>query len=1281
MLLFKKITLLFFLFFLFGCDRSGCVNSDAFDLTSVQINAKPSNDKIYGAESDFKQVAAWNDTYLKTNGDKITIYINGGWFIWPSSNNETAEECKFCPKKDGIKNCICYQGEDSAPEIGEDGKKIDTDCKKKENYLNPDKCTCTKTDSSDNQLLATEKGVFSILLNYYNKDGVAKTNDQKKVCKVKAGRSLYIGLFGYDGNSFPIRAYHLFSEETTCDVVKNSKGQCLDADGKDVTKYIYRSPDNKIFMKDDQDGNKITNGSNQNTSNDEYHKSGEYIKLRIYDNYHYDNSGSYDVTFVGGVGKAEESTILENIVSTVEDVILGESSKNTTISSNNIITTVSKTREGGIVKFLYNSIVSDTVFISIIRSALILYVAFYGLATLMGIMEINKKELMSRIYKISLVIFFTSPSSWYYYNQIVVGFFSDSLHYLVGAVMDISDSKIDKTSLIKAAAMNRGDAISNSTRFSYIDIMIKKLFSDAVTMKIWGLFFSDILGLFYIGVIYFLIFYFLYLVSTFAMFYIINLIKIVFVLGLGPIFISFSLFANTNPFFKNWISFLCSRSLEILLIFMILYNFLILIDKNFTYLLAYRACFSTMNFGLFSISIIKSDVNRALAEWIIYFAKLGGLLFITQLIVEKIPSLSEKLISIGGIGSNSSGKVSSMSLGKSVLGDGLKIAGSALSKGLDGAGFAYRNIDIPGMQKIRDLANSATFKLFDKVSDYMIQSRIKDVMAKAKSQGLKGKERDNFVRSQSLKAIREYRAENPTLAKFFNVNLDNLGRCLDKKLIEDPLKKFLKKEAEKINNRKDPNSILLGKDLRRELEKKAKEWAEKNLSKSDHVNSFLKSGEMKSFFRDQNISTKDAAKKFGNDENLKNKYIEHLNNLELKDKVKRDQGGGGFTESLSYFAKKLMGDESKESFISKIREKDKWYEPVNVTGFLKKIFQRDSIGKETEKVSSDAMRNKLMNYNDYLQKTKEGHERKQKESGGDIYLKDKHEQKEKRMMQEREEMKKSLSDFAIKNTDSKRDYLKDEQRVRDKFNSILLDLASTKDPKEKQEKIKNLGGADNIRDGLISLPGESMTLFELSEINKNKKKVETETEDLLKKLKEDLDKTNLKLRELNSSISDLNLSLSKLDKNTIDEQSKTKIESLKDESNGIFNSLPNSSITQLLLDKSPEIGLQSANIANIFLAQEDNANEALKEVIENKKSYLQSKERIFSLEKRILEMEKATLQSKQDEKATLQSKQDEVDKQKIKEIIKEIDKKLDSIDISMRETEKEISNLVSYGIS
>jgi hypothetical protein len=109
----------------------------------------------------------------------------------------------------------------------------------------------------------------------------------------------YIALWGSRGVSVPLRAYHLFSQEEICNILRDSNGKCLDAGGNDVTRYVFRSANNRIFLKDDGIQNQTID---TDTSDDIYHLPGEDVKVIMWDSYYSDNYGQYNVKILRGVG-------------------------------------------------------------------------------------------------------------------------------------------------------------------------------------------------------------------------------------------------------------------------------------------------------------------------------------------------------------------------------------------------------------------------------------------------------------------------------------------------------------------------------------------------------------------------------------------------------------------------------------------------------------------------------------------------------------------------------------------------------------------------------------------------------------------------------------------------------------------------------------------------------------------------------------------------------------------------------------------------------------------
>jgi len=874
--LFQILALIFFALSVASCD-TGCVEADEFDVESLIIESNPVDDGVFGSYDAVSggQRANWHSTDLLSNGDMFLIQIGGSWTPLQGTNQgalDALPRCNTCAKRynNSTPNCICYKGQVPTPEKGIDGRFLNVDCTQAQNQEDPTKCSCTKQHG-----LATDYGVYHFPLNILDKNESLKLADNQTNCKYDRGMGAYIALWGGRGATVPVRAYHLFSEEEICNVMRDSNGRCLDPSGNDATKYIFRSANSRIFMKDDGDNNQ---GDDTDTSDDIYHKPNEEVKTIMWDTYYSDNYGQYNVRILRGVGNKSDTGILEFLVGNVEDVLLGPMDDN-------------GVRHGSIIEFMYKAIIQDSGFVLVVQVSLALYIALFGAAHLFGVAEImSKKELMNRVLKIGLIVFFISPQSWYFYNKIVVAFFKDSMDFIVATLMDMYDSNIGQTSMIKIAQMDRVRDASQATRFSYPDLIIKSLMSSAVTKKIFGLFFQSIFGFLYIPLIYVLIFSFIYVMLYVASMYIVNLIKIIFVLSLGPIFMVFTLFSKTAGMFKNWLSFLGSRALEIIVIFLVLYMFLTILDKNFTDLLYYRVCGETKSLGFFTMTILISDIDRSFVTWMSKFIATGGLIFICYLIIQKVPSVTGSIVSVAGVASSGGG----FDMAGKALGAGFdlakggagalgSVAATAARYGVRGATLAARRAGLA------DFANGITDKIPVRISprtlwrDAVIDGAIKK--AQAAAGGRTGKERDAFIRDTARKELEILRYKEPNKMGLLGVDNHNIAARFDKLLVKDPLKNFIKEEAKRQKNMA-PNDLKFGKDAQDAIRAKALEWADKNLydgARDVVQNYFDNSKGINNLAKEKaELSSSRAARLMAGNEDAKNRYLRHLHDKEFE---------------------------------------------------------------------------------------------------------------------------------------------------------------------------------------------------------------------------------------------------------------------------------------------------------------------------------------------------------------------------------------------------------------
>ncbi len=911
----KALHILFLLFLalpLFSC-KEGCVEADEFDSHSVVIESNPVEDGIFGYYDGVTggQRVSWHNTGLRSNGDMFLIQISGSWTALQGlqMNADKIDEmnrCNFCTKRyDGSSpNCICFEGQDPTPEKGINGVVLNVDCNDAANQENPEFCTCTKQHG-----LATDYGAYHFPLDILDKNENARVPDKQNNCRYDRGMGAYIALWGNRGVTSPLRAYHLFTQEEICNVVRKSNGECVDEKGRDVTRYVFRSANNRIFVKDDNIGNQTID---YNGGDDIYHNPNEYVKVIMYDRYYSDNQGRYNLKILRGVGDERDPGLLEYLVRMVEGVLIGE------INEDGV-------REGGIMEFMYKAIVQDTGFALAVQVSLALYIALFGAAHLFGVVEISsKKEIMSRVLKISLIVFFISEGSWYFYNSIVVSFFKDSMDYVVGMMMDLQDAKFDATSMVKIAQMDRAVDVSNSTRFSYVDLIIKNLMSEATTKKIFGLFFTTIFGTIYIAAIYALIFFFIYVMLFVASMYIANLVKIVFVLSLGPIFMVFSLFTRTQQMFKNWLGFLGGRSLEVIMLFTILYLFLTLIDRAFTDMLFYRTCAINKGIGPVKLILWIAEVDRSFIEWVFKFFGVGALIFITNLVIQKVPDVAGSIISIGGVGSSEGGGsgmaggmlAGAFGLGKMAAG-GLASGASFVGRyGIRGATHLARKSGVVGAwNKAFGWVPFNSPRTFYRHS--IIDGAIRDATKQAA--GLSGQARDKAIRENAVRNLQFLMQKDPTRMALAGVDMKNISERLDKKLLEDPLKKFIAKTA-KERKHLEASQVRLGKEGREDLRNAAKKWARENLygGAEDMVDKYLGSKGGESLLKSKSkLSTSDAAKIFARDEEGKKRYLQHLADKEAENKRKKEQSQKHWHSNLankaSRFAKWATRDTESQN--------------------------------------------------------------------------------------------------------------------------------------------------------------------------------------------------------------------------------------------------------------------------------------------------------------------------------------------------------------------------------
>ena len=898
---------------------------------------KSSTQNVFGSYDQYTggQMSDWMDTSLIANGDYFAISISGGWTDKGGARTDSQisalDSCRYCIKSINAKvtdNCLCGPILDDAQMKNESALHWDTpqfedytvgnvktsptdQCYASEegssNYKiipvptspsppripavpadkkadDPDYCTCKNPTSSQKAEIFQNNGngYYIFPLGTLKKTTTPSTivnseaiENKEQDCAHKMGFGAYISLNGPEANNRNYtHAYHLVSpNRVLCPIRLNAEGQCKDASGIDRTKFIYTSPNKRIFAQS-YDAN---SGNPQN-----YHGLGDQVRLIIYDRYFNDNSGSYKVEFMRGVISTRDGGLIADIVRTIDGYIFGSSIYNKE--------TLTYTKQNvGVVEFMYKAIMNDKLVKAVISISLIMYICFYGLAFFMGLVDYGKKEVAMRLLKIGLVILFTNEKSWVFYNDFVIGFFKDGMDTLVATITNIFESNMDKT-LNAVIVSEEALSVQNDVgrKFMYVDNMILNFTSNAVVSKVIGLIFipgKGIFGILYAIIIFALIYYFIYAMIDIALKYLINILKLCIGFALGPVFILFSLFEKTKDMFKNWLAFIGARSFEIIILFTMLHPFLLIIDQSFIEMLTFSVCSEDKTNEALTYTVYKSqDLNRGVYQWVEFFIRIGALLFITKSIADKAGYISGQLITIGGVanadavtesGRSESGFNMASSMAKGMMG----IAKSAVTSKYTGgvAAMGVRGIvrgataglraNIGSSGSVNDMINNA-FKFVGirnrGVRSYMRDRQVDNALSlagqRANDLGLVGKEKDAFVREEAMVSLNQFISDNPNKAILLGLDNHNIMKRFDQKLIKEPMKDFVREKAAELKEQG-----IFGKEARDIIEASVQGWAKQNLPDyipDRKISEFMKKPSVKNALKTQTEMGASEAKNY-----------------------------------------------------------------------------------------------------------------------------------------------------------------------------------------------------------------------------------------------------------------------------------------------------------------------------------------------------------------------------------------------------------------------------------
>ena len=259
----------------------------------------------------------------------------------------------------------------------------------------------------------------------------------------------------------------------------------------------------------------------------------------------------------------------------------------------------------GFVKMVYKTIITNPLYILLLKIALILSIALYGFGYFFGLTSFKQSEIIEKIIKLCFVYFMASASGWEFFDKFIATFFKNGVDSILFLIASSFETNLSSEVMRAVSTKNYSDKI---VLFSGAMDNLELLISMPVFSKIVGLFFSG-----WIGPVYF------YFVITTLLTYIVAVISsIIIYLSIQvymslvfcffPLVIIFMLFKKSEDTFKNWLNLLIGFAGQQILLITTLSFFNMLIYNFIKNTFAYTVCWLPLldiKLGGFPVGLIS----------------------------------------------------------------------------------------------------------------------------------------------------------------------------------------------------------------------------------------------------------------------------------------------------------------------------------------------------------------------------------------------------------------------------------------------------------------------------------------------------------------------------------------------------------------------------------------------------------------------------------------------------------------------------------------------------
>lgn len=204
---------------------------------------------------------------------------------------------------------------------------------------------------------------------------------------------------------------------------------------------------------------------------------------------------------------------------------------------------------------IFNNIIrSGSPYSRAVTIVLVLYMAIYGIMFMSNMVEINATDIVSRLFKVGVVLVMMTENAYDFFNKYLFELFTDGAENLLKVVTD----------------PYCGTSSSGQINFfAFIDNVISDFIDGKsyLAIRILSLLFTFPIGwiCFYILLICMIRYFFAIIKAMLA--YMFAFTAIGFLISMGPIFIVLILFEQTRDFFNNWLKMLMMFALQPVVMF------------------------------------------------------------------------------------------------------------------------------------------------------------------------------------------------------------------------------------------------------------------------------------------------------------------------------------------------------------------------------------------------------------------------------------------------------------------------------------------------------------------------------------------------------------------------------------------------------------------------------------------------------------------------------------------------------------------------------------------